>query len=963
MAAKNKNFPDDPDNKRKDAEFWRTFLDEHVVDLRKAAASQKIDHSSVVDLSAEDNKSPKKDKLIKDIGTYSDEDIFDSQDFIPGANIKNLEQDTDLEDTEEEEFITLEQLDSESGIADEFEQELEELTPTSRIETAESLSKEKLSKQLASIDEADLQIQNSLPKFERPEPQNISKIEQDSEETAQESKENKFNLIPEKNIGEPSSAQKKSKKKNKVFREDVGTPLQLDSSVEDFKSQSESKPESKPELKPKTELEPEPEPELELEPELKPEPEPEPEPDPEPEPEPEPDIRLSAKEEKKLRKSILRDRKIAPAIRVNKKIAAFLLIGVFLGFSFLAIQKTNSLKSEGQARAEMAYGFMRAGQEALFDLRADEAKDNFTKAKNEFERISNSFTFFGRDIVNLSAKLPVQSQLTSVAHLLHAGQLYASAGVQASESLSSLQGINYKENETKLTDELVLVAQNLKTASKLLEEANIELSYVRPQDVPAEFEKDILAVQSQTNQVGDKLQDAFSSLDVMLTFLGHNQQKNYLLIFQNNSELRATGGFIGTYGLLQLDKGALSDLLIEGIYWPDGQLKAKVIPPRPLQYVTPNLGTRDANWFFDFPTSAEKLIWFYKQTGQFEGELDGVIAINTNILTELLKLSGPIEMEKYGVTLTSENWLPLVQQEVEVDYDKELNRPKQILADMTPILIDKLGEHKNKIELIDIFLSSLEEKDMFIYSRDKSVAELALEQNWNGAIAQDKDAADNSVSDYLAVVASNIGGWKTDIYMDTEIDTVTKISAEGEITRNIIIHRKHTGGNSPYFFYNRPNHSYIRIYAPAGSEIVSAEGFSSEPDLIETDYKFEDYSSDELISSSINSAQKGPGDIDIFEESGKRVFGGWTWIPAGERQVISLTYTLPSQINSNTSSYRLTIQKQSGLDASYSGSIEEFDSSLNITACYMDGGSISSGSFNFKQTTDTTIKCGLQFDK
>src|SRR5258706_15817855 len=55
--------------------------------------------------------------------------------------------------------------------------------------------------------------------------------------------------------------------------------------------------------------------------------------------------------------------------------------------------------------------------------------------------------------------------------------------------------------------------------------------------------------------------------------LGMKNKKTYLLLFQNNAELRPGGGFIGSYGLAVINKGKLQQLTIHNTYDADGQLK------------------------------------------------------------------------------------------------------------------------------------------------------------------------------------------------------------------------------------------------------------------------------------------------------------------------------------------------------------------------------------------------------
>ncbi|MDX1535229.1 MAG: DUF4012 domain-containing protein, partial [Candidatus Spechtbacterales bacterium] len=646
-------------------------------------------------------------------------------------------------------------------------------------------------------------------------------------------------------------------------------------------------------------------------------------------------------------------------IALRKAITVFSLLCIIslAGGGMFSYFKLTNLKETSETQAKTAYSYMRQGKDSLLNMDAAAAEDNFLKAKKEFQSIENEFGFLGKDLIGLAASLPVQSSVGSMAHLFRAGTLYADAGYEASVAFGLIQnaspgGIGGEGNDQGLTDNIVQAGLHLQRSREYITEANTELSFARPEDIPQEFQSDIHKLQSEAGNIEQVFEETFSSLDVVLSFMGHKEPKKYMLAFQNSGELRATGGFIGSYGILDLHKGNVEELFVDGIYNPDGQLKVKeffVVPPKPLQYVTPHWGTRDANWFYDFPTSAEKIMDFYVHTGG--AKTDGVIAITPKVVLDFLRLAGPIDMPEYGVTLDADNFLELVQQEVEEDYDKELNRPKKILADMAPILFERLSTEADKMDLLDIMLEGLERKDILVYSRDVRVQESILSRNWGGSVDILDDSTD-TINDYLAVVISNIGGWKTDKYTETEIDTVTIVNKEGELIRTILLSRTHNGGRTGYKWYDKPNYGYIRIYTPKGSELLSVEGFSEEPSYIETDYEEEGYRIDPDVSAIEKTLSKHESGTDVFEEAGKTVFGNWLYIPAQDRKIAKVTYKLPYNISSNISSYNLKIQKQSGLTASYSGSIEELNDNLSFDSCKFNDNERFTRDFRFTQDSD-----------
>ena len=644
-----------------------------------------------------------------------------------------------------------------------------------------------------------------------------------------------------------------------------------------------------------------------------------------------------------------------PLIRTQKskrkKFIVVLILMLLLGGVGGISLRVAAVQGDLTMRAERALAYMQEGRSKLEALDAEAANASFTDALNEFSRIENSIGFVSGAAIRVATHIPIPA-LSSGAHLVEAGKLFALAGKEASYALQSIQNVqdadNILERESSLSVNTVEAIERVKTAQNYIERANTSLARVNPAEVPERFRGDFLSIQSQTIRVEILLQEAVSSLDILATLLGHEHPKNYLLLFQNSSELRPTGGFVGTYGLLELQKGAIENIKIEGVYYPDGQLAVKVIPPRPLQYVTPDWGMRDANWFFDFPTSAKKIIWFYERTGGTTP--DGVIAITPAVIEQLLEIVGPIEMPNYNMTLTSENFLESVQQEVEEDYDRALNRPKQILADAAPIILERLAGLEDKMAALNLLLSALEYKDIMLYSRDEAVAGILASRGWDGAVST---ASDNPgiYKDYLATVIANIGGWKTDRFTKTEVSTRTEFDETGDIIRIVTLRREHDGGNTQYKWYNKPNIAYIKFYVPQGATLISARGFSAAPQHIETNYEGRNFQKDpQLALSEATYAKDVASGTEKFLEGDKVVFGNWLIVQPQHEKTVEISYKLPRRFSNAI--YSLTLQKQAGIEVNLGVSVE------NAFSCKNNDGMLGNN-FTLTLKKDTTIDCAF----
>ncbi len=152
---------------------------------------------------------------------------------------------------------------------------------------------------------------------------------------------------------------------------------------------------------------------------------------------------------------------------------------------------------------------------------------------------------------------------------------------------------------------------------------------------------------ARARELMPKFRQALRLLPAAGLALGMQGPRTYLLLGQNNAELRATGGFIGSFGAVTVDRGTLSEFDYGSSYNAD-QGAAVPPPPDPLaRYM--GLGgwyLRDANWWPDFPASAAQVEEAWRRAGH--GRVDGVIAFDTTAVEALLQAVGPLELPGYG---------------------------------------------------------------------------------------------------------------------------------------------------------------------------------------------------------------------------------------------------------------------------------------------------------------------------
>ena len=226
-----------------------------------------------------------------------------------------------------------------------------------------------------------------------------------------------------------------------------------------------------------------------------------------------------------------------------------------------------------------------------------------------------------------------------------------------------------------------------------------------------------------TDNIKDKV-EKISILKLIPKLTGFESERNYLLLFQNNLELRPTGGYIGTFGIMKVKDGKPINFEVHDTNIFDGYGKTVTEPPYALKtYLNiDNWQMRDGNWSPDFQVSASQVEHFYHLQGGRE-EFDGVIGINATVLQILLKLTGPIYLEEFNKEFESDDVLFQVEYEIEKGYiDRGIisGERKSIFKSLVREILDKITKENiwQSNEFSDLILGELDNKNILISLKD-----------------------------------------------------------------------------------------------------------------------------------------------------------------------------------------------------------------------------------------------------
>lgn len=468
------------------------------------------------------------------------------------------------------------------------------------------------------------------------------------------------------------------------------------------------------------------------------------------------------------------------------------------------------------------------------------------------------------------------------------------------------QGLASSDNETNLTQKLVSVKDATQKALPYVIEAEELLANIDINAIPADKQETIIKAQENLPLLKNLLENFLNIGDFAAQGLGNNTKKRYLVLFQNNAEIRPTGGFIGSFALVDMYNGHIRNIEVPGggPYDFQGSLYENIQAPKPLQLISERWELQDSNWFPDFPTSAQKFQWFYEKSGG--SSVDGVIAVNLPLMEKLLDFTGPIEMPEYDKIITADNFWIEAQKAVELEYDKEENKPKQFIGDLAPIVLEHVfsSDQSQLLELVALLNTSLQTKDIQVYLKNQQAQELIDSYGWSGKLKETN-------YDYLAVINTNIAGGKTDRVIDQEIHHDTRVLETGEIINTVSITKKHNGLKNE-LFTGVQNVNYTRFYVPQGSMLLSAQGFSNVDENLFKEQEFRSHIDSDLDVIQGQTFIDKTSQTRINNEFNKTVFGNWMMVEPGETKTATITYKLPYTIEELQNNYSLFVQKQPG---------------------------------------------------
>ena len=536
------------------------------------------------------------------------------------------------------------------------------------------------------------------------------------------------------------------------------------------------------------------------------------------------------------------------------------------------------------------------------DLKSIFAKNDIELLKTKMEDFSNKYQNLQKAAkpIYWASFIPYVSDLKNG---LIAGDYLIKAGketILTIEPYADLIGFkkgeksfNEKSSEDRLQTAVLTLDKMVKKVDPIADDINQagkSIANINPNLYPKKIGKLVLRdnitnLKDQFEGMTELFVNAKPLIKKLPEILGSNEEKTYLILYQNDKERRATGGFLTFYAVFKIRNGKMNIYRSDDIYSLDATISDH--PQAPPEILTYHKGVsqfyiRDSNLSPDFVQSVKLFEGLYKKSGA-KVEYDGIIAMDSKILVDMLTIFGDVNVQ--GINFSAKidkrcdcpeaiyTLFDLVDRPV--GYFKE-NR-KGILGDlMYKLFYNAIGFSPSKYwgTLMQTMFKNLDEKHILVYFKDTETQKSLEQLNFSGRIREYK-------GDYLSIINVNFAGAKSNMFISENIDSKTNGSSR-EVTINF---------KNPYpasdcnlerggLCLNAILRNWIRLYVPQGSKLVSFNGSSKK--------------------------------VQSYDELGKTVFEGFLEVPTQGQAMVTIKYTLPANVDINN--YSLLVQKQAGVE-------------------------------------------------
>jgi hypothetical protein len=546
-------------------------------------------------------------------------------------------------------------------------------------------------------------------------------------------------------------------------------------------------------------------------------------------------------------------------------------------------------------------------QEGL-DLPTDdlsEATQRFGAARGKLASASDAL---GSDpLVFAASRLPwIGGQADAARDIAAIGVDASDMGMEATAAMRTYQAMRDAQGGT-LSERVVPVLEAVEPNVAVIEE---KLAAVRESRRHIAEDGLLAPLSSAVSQLDDHIDELEASLldyrratAMAPKVLGYDGPQTYLVLAHDNTEILGTGGFILVYGFLTFDNGRLERLSFDDVgsinpNWPP-LTNGYIDPPRPLQtYLLRDwpMGLAEASWWPDFPTAAQNAIEIYHTNSGTQEPIDGVIGVNFLTLERLLEVLGPMTVEEYDATVTSQD---VIEQTLIITHPQgtrpwETDRYDFVGYLAQDVIASTLTAGPSKwASMLSALRSVGREKNLLLYHTDPTVQRMIADFGWDGGL-------EGTGGDYLMVVDSSLRSTKLNLVVEPRIDMDVSIDAEGNATNVVTV-----AYANDYSAWSEEKDPHLAgLVVGDGSLPLYGDYLRL---LVPEDTSLREVAEGETL----------VGAEDTWPEDGKAVLARFFLLPLDASKELAFTYAVPlvAYMGDSLHEYRLFVQKQPGTRA------------------------------------------------
>ena len=520
---------------------------------------------------------------------------------------------------------------------------------------------------------------------------------------------------------------------------------------------------------------------------------------------------------------------LEPVVGIPRRVRLLVMGAIGAGLLLAVPAMVAMATTIGPARAGA-----NSAKQALDALRAGDTErtaDLFSRAEDSFADARRGLR---SPLVSLGLVVPgLASNVDAARTMVSLGRDLSAAGGSLSR-LSDAQRLRARGGALPL-EELERLAPALESASRLLDDSTGRIGDIDRFFLVPPLRRAVDDLEARITGEAGPARLAAESTRLLPAMTGAGETRRYFLAFQNNAELRGTGGFIGNWGELVADGGRLRLARFGRLEELNATGRDTRVLHMPADFLdtwgdfNPAKFWQQVNVSPDFPTTARVIADLYPQSGG--SPIDGVIAIDPPGLAALLRLTGPVPVPNWPEAVTSDN---VVEITLKTAYERFPNAAERIvfLGDVARRVTEAFagGDLGSPVAVTGALSSAARAGHLKLYLTRENEQRLAVDLGVDGAIPPPR-------GDSLTVVNQNMAGNKVDYYLRRRVEYDVEIepgrdpaSVTGTVKVTLDNRAPSTGLATevigPYDdrFTAGENRTHLSVYSPFATRSLLVEG-------------------------------------------------------------------------------------------------------------------------------------------